>query len=233
MLGVGALGSMLAEMLVRAGLESICLIDDDSIEAGNVNRHVATLIDVGRDKVPAVAQRLRQISPNVRVTEVNKKLVGDASAIQAQLEKCEIIVDCTASDALLSLLSNVWFPIPRVFVSFSTGFAAQRLFSFGVIANRFPVDDFEQCVRPWLVRESEAWAHGDEIFEGAGCWSPLFPARYDDVVLAAATCVKELEALMTKRPSGRQFRVFAQSTDGGFRGLIAEPVSVGSEEMSS
>ena len=67
LLGVGALGSILAEMLVRAGLKSIALFDADVLTAGNICRHTATLVDVGKGKVVTVAQRLRQISPSVRV----------------------------------------------------------------------------------------------------------------------------------------------------------------------
>ena len=40
---------MLAEMLVRAGLMDLALYDEELIDAGNVCRHVATLVDVRAD----------------------------------------------------------------------------------------------------------------------------------------------------------------------------------------
>jgi hypothetical protein len=234
LLGVGALGSVLAEMLVRAGVKNIVLIDDDLLEAGNVSRHVATLVDVGELKVTTVARRLRQISPTVRVDELSEKLNGDAKAIEELLDEHDIIIDCTSSDGALAALATAWWSIPRVFASFSMGFGGKRLFSFGASGHQFPHDEFARAVRPWLVHEANMWADSDEVFEGAGCWSPLFPARYDDVVLAAATCVKELETLVATRLSTCRFRVFAQSTsDDGFQGFIPEREPPTAEALAS
>ncbi|WP_437601098.1 HesA/MoeB/ThiF family protein [Sorangium sp. So ce590] len=233
-IGVGALGSVLSELLVRAGVKNIALIDEDVVESGNVNRHVATLVDVGKSKVPVVAQRLRQISPTIRVAEFSEKLPSDAKAIETQLDEYDIIIDCTSSDMVLSTLERAWWSIPRTFASFSMGFGGKRLFSFGVSGNRFPQGDFARNVRPWLEHESKAWADNDEVFEGAGCWSPLFPARCDDVVLAAAVCVKELETVVAKRPTAPRFRVFAQSSsDDGFQGFAPESAPPALEALAS
>lgn len=222
-IGVGALGSLLSEMLVRAGVKTIALIDEDVLESGNITRHVATLVDVGRSKVPVVAQRLRQISPTVRVAEFNENLPSDIGAIETQLDEYDIIIDCTSSDVALSTLERAWWSIPRTFASFSLGFAGKRLFAFGVSGNRFPHSDFATSVRPWIEQESKEWNDNGEVLEGAGCWSPLFPARYDDVVLAAAVCVKELEALVRTKPREPRLRVFAQrSSDDGFLGFAHE-----------
>jgi hypothetical protein len=234
LLGVGALGSTLGEMLVRAGVRKIALVDEDVLEAGNVTRHVATLVDVGKRKVAVVAQRLRQISPTVRVAEFSEKLPSDAKAVQDRLDEYDIIIDCTASDEVLSALERAWWPIPRTFASFSLGFGGRRLFSFGLSGNRLPASDFARSVRPWLEYESKTWADSDELLEGAGCWSPLFPARHDDVVLAAAVCVKELETLVTQRPTAPRFRVFAQSSsESGFQGFAPEGSPPAAEALAS
>jgi hypothetical protein len=233
-LGVGALGSVVSELLVRAGVKNIALVDADTLESGNISRHVATLVDVGTFKVAVVAQRLRKISPIVRVAEVSEKLPSDAKAIETQLEEYDVILDCTSSDVALSTLERAWWSIPRTFASFSMGFGGKRLFSFGVSGNRFPHGEFARSVRPWLEHESKAWALEDEVLEGAGCWSPLFPARHDDVVLAAAVCVKELETLVANRPTEPRFRVFAQTaTDDGFQGFAPQSAPLALEELAS
>lgn len=131
-------------------------------------------------------------------------------------------------------LARAWWSIPRTFASFSLGFGGKRLFSFGVSGNRFPHSDFATSVRPWIEHESKAWADSDEVLEGAGCWSPLFPARYDDVVLAAAVCVKELETSVGKRPTEPRFRVFAQSlSEDAFQGFAAESAPPALEALAS
>lgn len=215
-LGVGALGSCLAEQLVRAGLANIALLDGDSVAAGNVCRHAATLAEVGKTKVRAVAHRLFQISPAVQVIEIDRNLGSDEHAIVETLEPYDLVVDCTASDDALALLAGGWWAIPRVFASFSMGFGARRLFSFGVTGHAFPQQRFAADVAPWLQDEAATWADGEELLEGAGCWSPLFPARHDDVEMAAAVCVKEVEALVSQRPRKPRFRVFEkhESADG-------------------
>lgn len=223
LLGVGALGSSVAEMLVRAGVRDLALVDGGVLEAGNVCRHTATLVDVGKEKVPVVAKRLRQISPVALITEVPEYLCATPEAIVAQLDEYDLIVDCTSSDEALLLLAAAWWTIPRTFASFSMGYGGRRLFSFGAAGHRFPQDEFEQSIRPWLDLEAKAWAGSEEVLEGAGCWSPLFPARHDDVVLAAATCIKELETLVSKGPSTPRLRVFSQSSsDDGFQGFALE-----------
>lgn len=236
LIGVGALGSSLAEMLVRAGTTDITLVDGDLLAAGNVCRHVATLDDVGKLKVPVVAQRLRQLSPAVRVLELTDALPADAQALGERLEQYDLVIDCTASDEVLALLAAAWWSVPRVFASFSLGYGGKRLFSFGVSGQTFPQEEFNANIQPWLQYEAAAWTSNDEVLEGPGCWSPLFPARADDVVLAAATCVKELEALVARRPRVSRFRVYVQTESAeGFQGFVPEaaPPTIEVEAMAS
>jgi len=68
-IGVGALGSIVAELLTRAGVTRLALIDHDILSAGNVCRHIATLADIGKEKVEIVAGRGK---PNERDTRGNK-----------------------------------------------------------------------------------------------------------------------------------------------------------------
>ena len=219
-LGVGALGATLAELLVRAGLTRIALIDGDVVTAGNVCRHTATLVDLDTPKVKVVGQRLLEVSPHVRVTELARNLGGDQRSIVETLDPYDVIVDCTGSDDTLAVLAAGWWSVPRTFASFSMGFGGRRLFSFGVTAHEYPHQAFRAAVEPWLKDEGITWAGAEELLEGAGCWSPLFPARYDDIVISAAVCVKEVERLVTQRPREPHFRVFArQDSADGFTGF--------------
>lgn len=65
--GIGGVGSWAAEALARSGVGAITLIDDDTIEAGNVNRQIHALTGTfGRAKVEVMAERIAQISPGCR-----------------------------------------------------------------------------------------------------------------------------------------------------------------------
>ena len=66
--GVGGVGSWCAEALVRTGVGKITLVDDDIVAESNVNRQCpATVATVGRPKVEAMVERLREISPGCEV----------------------------------------------------------------------------------------------------------------------------------------------------------------------
>lgn len=66
--GIGGVGSWAAEALVRSGIGEITLFDLDDICVSNVNRQIHALDgSIGRMKVDAMAERLRQIQPSVIV----------------------------------------------------------------------------------------------------------------------------------------------------------------------
>jgi molybdopterin/thiamine biosynthesis adenylyltransferase len=81
--GCGSLGSGIACLLVVAGLGSIILIDRDRLETHNVIRHLCGVSDLGRFKVHAVADRLRDKNPGV---------VVEAWPVDAA-EKHDVLVD--------------------------------------------------------------------------------------------------------------------------------------------
>lgn len=68
--GVGGLGSAIAENLVHMGFHDLCLIDPDRVEPTNLNRIVGTYHSdavAGRPKVEAVARHLKAINPRARI----------------------------------------------------------------------------------------------------------------------------------------------------------------------
>ena len=80
--GVGGVGSYAAEALARGGVGHIELIDNDVVSITNVNRQLCALTStVGRPKVQVVAQRLRDINPQIDLTErqefVLPETIGD------------------------------------------------------------------------------------------------------------------------------------------------------------
>src|SRR5579885_690517 len=66
--GCGSFGSALADMLVRAGVSSLDLIDPERLAPENVGRHILTSKDVGKWKAEALASRLLEVNPDLKVS---------------------------------------------------------------------------------------------------------------------------------------------------------------------
>lgn len=67
--GLGGFGSHLALHLASLGVGHLTLVDDDTVEPANLNRHVlARDTDIGRQKVDAAAENLRAINPLVDIS---------------------------------------------------------------------------------------------------------------------------------------------------------------------
>ena len=87
--GLGGLGSRVAELLTRAGVRYLRLIDFDRLEATNLNRQWYFMEQLGRYKAEALADNLRRITPyaeldvhTVRITEDNlASLLADVDVI--------------------------------------------------------------------------------------------------------------------------------------------------------
>jgi tRNA A37 threonylcarbamoyladenosine dehydratase len=66
--GVGGVGSYAVEGLVRSGVGHLTLVDHDDVCVTNTNRQLhATVKGVGKSKAELMAQRCREINPDVRV----------------------------------------------------------------------------------------------------------------------------------------------------------------------
>lgn len=214
-IGVGALGSIIAEMLVREGLLNIALIDDDLLEAGNIVRHTLTLNDIDKFKTEVLKAKLESINPHVVVETLHEKFPENITEIQDILTDYRLVVDCTGSDDVLNLLSIPKFSIPKYFASFSLGYRADRLYTYIESGFYFSIDHFEQSFRFWKDIERSEWQQDGETIEGAGCWSPLFPARYDDVVIAGSICIKVLEKLVAINHEYSLLTVYERYTESG------------------
>ena len=66
--GTGGVGAYAAEMLCRAGVGELTLVDADTIQPSNINRQLpATHSTLGRSKVEVLAERFRDINPDLRL----------------------------------------------------------------------------------------------------------------------------------------------------------------------
>jgi tRNA A37 threonylcarbamoyladenosine dehydratase len=77
-IGVGGVGSWVAEALARSAIGHITMIDLDNVAESNVNRQIHALTDtLGQAKVSALADRIAQINPYCRVTQIEDFITPD------------------------------------------------------------------------------------------------------------------------------------------------------------
>ena len=63
-LGLGGVGSYVAEALVRSGIGELTLVDEDTVSLTNLNRQIESLHStLGRPKAEVLADRFRDINP--------------------------------------------------------------------------------------------------------------------------------------------------------------------------
>lgn len=78
--GVGGVGAYAAEMLVRAGVGKLTIIDSDNVVPSNINRQLIALHStIGKSKVEVLSQRLLDINPALQLTARQLYLEVDAT----------------------------------------------------------------------------------------------------------------------------------------------------------
>lgn len=69
--GTGGVGAYAAEMVCRAGIGAITIVDSDTVKLSNINRQLPALhSNVGRYKVDILAERFRDINPDAQVNAI-------------------------------------------------------------------------------------------------------------------------------------------------------------------
>ena len=103
--GLGGMGSIVAEELAHLRVGRLILIDDDSLEVTNLNRVVgATLADVGRPKVDVAADYVSRIQSFTRVVAHNGSALD--SSVATSLLSADLIVCCTDTHGSRAVLNQ-------------------------------------------------------------------------------------------------------------------------------
>ncbi len=93
-IGCGALGSVVANTLARAGVGRIVIIDRDFVELNNLQRQVLfTETDVGRPKAIAACEQLERINSAIEVEPVVKDV--NQTNIESMIQGADLVLDGT------------------------------------------------------------------------------------------------------------------------------------------
>ena len=94
-IGLGGVGGICAEMIVRAGIGKMTIVDNDTIDASNINRQIPALHSTTNlSKAKVLAARLLDINPLLELTVLEEFMEEDKTIQLIEKEKWDYIVDC-------------------------------------------------------------------------------------------------------------------------------------------
>lgn len=114
--GLGGVGSWAAEMICRAGVGKMTIVDGDTVHSTNRNRQLPALISTeGKLKAQVMAERLKDINPTLELTVINE-YIRDERMIDVLGGGFGYVVDAidTLSPKLFLLYHSVMMKIPVV-----------------------------------------------------------------------------------------------------------------------
>lgn len=92
--GLGGVGAYAAEMLCRAGVGQLTLVDADTVQPSNINRQLPALHStLGQTKAEVLAARFRDINPDIQLKVLPVYLKDEAIPALLDSERFDFIVD--------------------------------------------------------------------------------------------------------------------------------------------
>ena len=214
LIGAGAIGSIVGELLVRGGCSDMTIMDADDLEVGNLVRHTLAMRDVKRPKATALAERLMTLGPTIRATPYPISFPPTGQHRLQSIGDRNLIIDCTGADDVLDSMSEVEWSEDCLLISLSAGLGAKRLYCY-LSRGHLDADAFRKLLEPYVTEDARTF-DGELPWDAAGCWHPLFPARLDELWSTVATAIGKLEALLWDNSQlSSVFFVVERTADGG------------------
>lgn len=232
LVGLGAIGSIVADVLTHSGIQYIGLWDGDIVEPGNICRSSYQLRDLGQSKVDAIKTKIQSINPFVNISEViphgywsydanfsnyvNGTFYGNVNynnqeeAVK-QLDNFDLIIDCTGSNEMLHFLSYAASNIDIISMCI-TNHANDLLCITNKDGNPF------ELRKAYLSRIEQDTKNF--YIEGEGCYSPTFLANNCDIASLVNLALRDLNLSMDKGTLMHS-TIYSYSE----RGIIADRIS--------
>jgi len=115
--GLGGVGACAAEMIARAGVGCMTIADADTVSLSNINRQLIALRStVGRKKAEVLAERLRDIDPEIKLTVVDRYIKDEETYTLLDAARYDYVVDAidTLSPKLALILAALDRGLPLV-----------------------------------------------------------------------------------------------------------------------
>ena len=92
--GLGGVGAYAAEMICRAGVGRMTIVDADIVQPSNINRQLPALYStMGRPKAEILAERFRDINPDLELTVLVEYLKDERIPELLDSAKFDFVVD--------------------------------------------------------------------------------------------------------------------------------------------
>lgn len=96
-IGMGGVGSFAAEFIARAGVGKMTIVDGDVVDTTNRNRQLHALAStVGKSKVLLMAERIKDINPDIELTAINEFITPER-ALELITPSFNYVVECIDS----------------------------------------------------------------------------------------------------------------------------------------
>jgi tRNA A37 threonylcarbamoyladenosine dehydratase len=93
--GLGGVGGICAEMIARAGVGKMTIVDADTVDLSNVNRQIPALHSTaGKPKVEVMAERLKDINPDLDLTVLTEYIKEERTREILDNGAFDYAVDC-------------------------------------------------------------------------------------------------------------------------------------------
>jgi len=117
--GVGGVGSWIVEALARSAVGNLTLIDLDNVAESNINRQIQALSStLGKAKIVALAERIREINPDCSVTLVEDFVTPDNVTELIKKPQFDYVIDAIdsvkAKTALLAFCRAEAIPVVTI-----------------------------------------------------------------------------------------------------------------------
>ena len=155
--GMGGLGCPAAMYLAAAGVGSLIIVDDDTVELTNLQRQIAhTERDLGQSKVESAKNTLAALNPEVDVLAINERV--DAGRLCELAEQIDVIVDACDNFSTRFAVNAAAIRAGKPLVS---GAAIRMEGQVAVFDSRNPDSPCYQCLyRPGGSDDSSCSANG-------------------------------------------------------------------------
>ena len=213
--GCGAVGSHVAESIVRAGAISVELVDNKTVAPGVLVRQGFEDADIGRFKAHALAERLKRIEPDLESVISTDDLIPRITGSDP-IPDMDLVIDCTASLAVRTALERALRDvgtrpaIASLAIDSQAGSAIATLSTpnhSGGTLDLVRRLKLETCRKPALSKVLESFwpmsSSGERFQPEPGCSEPTFIGSNADLAGLSARMLNSVARAIVK-PCDRQ-----------------------------